>query len=171
MVFTLTERPPMRAVVPAVLIAAGLALTACSGTAAPGPSAPAASPSNSAVPPATSPSPSSSPAFTFPKRTADELARSEFRDGTVSAQIWHKVTTAGSYVVRTACAHQGAEFGYRVEVNGHKLTSATFTCGTEGAELINTVGTLKVGDRVDVGLTKVVAPYDAWAIVVPDPVG
>lgn len=151
----------MRAAVPVALILASLTLTACAGPASTtsAPSSPAATPSSS-----TSPSPSATP-FTFPERTKDELARSEYRNGTVSDQVWHKATKSGTYVVRAACAGIDEVFGYEVRINGHRINSGEFDCGQD---LQNTVGKVAIGDRIEVGLTKIVAPIEAWAIVVPE---
>lgn len=152
----------MRAAVPVALILASLTLTACAGgpaSSTSAPSSPAATPSS-----ATSPSPSATP-FTFPDRTKDELARSEYRNGTVSGQVWHKATKSGTYVVRAACAGGGEVFGYEVRINGRRINSGEFDCG---GTLQNTVGKVSVGDRIQVGLTKIVAPIEAWAIVVPE---
>jgi hypothetical protein len=155
----------MRAAVPTVLTLAGLTLAACTA-----PTGANSTPSSPPATPSASASPSSSAvAFTFPKRTKDELARSEYRNGAVSEQAWRKVTAAGTYVVRAACAGAADDvFGYEVRVNGRRVSSGEFDCAQN---LRNTVGKVSVGDRIDIGLTKVVAPFEAWAIVVPDPVG
>ncbi len=155
----------MRALVPTALILAGLTLAACAGpgTANSAPSSPAPTPSS-----ATSPSPTQTQPFTFPAHTKDELVRAEFRNGQVTNERSHPLTKAGSYVVKATCDGTGVDFAYEVTINEHPTTSGTFPCGHV---TINTVGNLSAGDRIHITLTKVVAPFEAWAIVVPDPVG